>query len=57
MIRLDDPPTKSGFKLMKRWLLTPAREGQQANAAGARGRPGAAEIRTVLENAWQNQKK
>ena len=36
--------------------LTPAREGQQANA-GARGRPGAAEIRTLLENASQNQKK
>jgi ankyrin repeat protein len=37
--------------------LTPAREGQQANAAGARGRPGAAEIRALLENAAQNQKK
>jgi hypothetical protein len=36
--------------------LTPTREGQQANA-GARERPGAAEIRTLLENAAQNQKK
>jgi len=38
--------------------VTPAREGQQANPpAGAPGRPGAAEIRTLLENASQNQKK
>jgi len=38
--------------------VTPAREGQQANPpAGARGRPGLAEIRTLLENASQNQKK
>ena len=32
--------------------LTPAREAQQANA-GARGRPGAAEIRTLLQEAAQ----
>ena len=34
--------------------LTPAREAQTNATAGARGRPGAAEIRTLLQQAAQS---
>jgi hypothetical protein len=33
--------------------VTPAREGQQGGAAGARGRAASPEIRTMLEEAGQ----